>query len=958
MAFAVEPGLRIELVAAEPLVVDPVAFAFDEQRRLYVVECRGWPDKMDGKRTKEGKIVLLEDVDGDGRYDKRTEFADGLTYPNGIMCWRGGVFVTCAPDIFYFKDTSGDGVADIRKVVLTGFDDKKYLAARTSHPILGLDGKVYITSGLKSGGKVQSPEHPERPVVTYTTDARFDPDTFEFEAIGGRSQYGMCFDSFGRRFIVANREPVLQVMMEPAYLKRNPFLSFAGTIQEVSDTQGKAKVRPISRAVVTADYNPRSMSAPHAGTFTSACGLVIFGGSGLTPEHSGDAFICEPAQNLVQRQALRSAGTTFRSAPRYTDKEFLASTDTWFRPVFLGGGPDGALYVVDMHRREIDEFAAMPQELRGVLDYESGKNAGRIYRIVREPHRAEKLGGALADLCRALDSPNAWWRERAQRLLFERADPAAVPLLTKMAVEAKLPEARTLALWILRHQRRLSSATIAAALRDPHAGVREQGVKLAAGALPVAPELAGPVLALGTDPDAHVRFECALALGSFDDPRALPVLAAIAVRDGENLWARTAVLSGIGTRIPEFLAAINRVRDVNPAGYAEVMGDLGRIFGAGASLDACRRFLTQVLIGGGNSGWGWPAALGLADGLRERRGAGAKGAANPLAALLAENGEVSAAAALEDFFHRAREFAVNDQMPTSQRVSAIAVLRYADLEDVGSTLEALLDARQAPEIQLQAVRTIGDFGDPRGARLLVQQQNWIHFTPQIRATIIAVLGARDFRRAGTAGARPQMAEVLFSAIRSGVIKPLEVSSSERSRLLEDTDAVIRNQAETVFQRLVGGDRMEVYRAYRDILKVRADAARGQSVFMRACSACHMYEGAGGKVGPDLTGIRNQPADALLLHILVPNFEVVPNYQSLTISTQDGRMLTGWPSAESDTSVTLRTALGADEAILRKNIASLEATGTSLMPDGLEQTMTRAELADVIAYLREGNPALR
>src|SRR5881397_635763 len=158
-SFRLEPGLRIELVAAEPLVVDPVALAFDERGRMYVVEDRGYPTGPGPGKPPAGIVALLEDTDGDGRFDKRTVFADGLTFPNGVMPWKGGVFVTCAPDLLYLKDTDGDGRADLRQVVFTGFSTSGSTQLRVSHPTLGLDNWVYLTSGL-TGGKIISPEYP------------------------------------------------------------------------------------------------------------------------------------------------------------------------------------------------------------------------------------------------------------------------------------------------------------------------------------------------------------------------------------------------------------------------------------------------------------------------------------------------------------------------------------------------------------------------------------------------------------------------------------------------------------------------------------------------------------------------------------------------------------------------------------------------------------------------------
>jgi putative heme-binding domain-containing protein len=176
----------------------------------------------------------------------------------------------------------------------------------------------------------------------------------------------------------------------------------------------------------------------------------------------------------------------------------------------------------------------------------------------------------------------------------------------------------------------------------------------------------------------------------------------------------------------------------------------------------------------------------------------------------------------------------------------------------------------------------------------------------------------------------------------------------RTSLLQHRDAAVKKNAEEIFKAIEGGDRMQVYRTYRETLQAKADLTRGREAFTRACSACHTYEGVGGKVGPDLTGIRNQPADAILLHILVPNYEVAPSYQTISITTQDGGSFSGWISAESESSITLRTAAGTEETVLRRNITALIAAGVSLMPDGLEQTMTKEEVSGLVAYLKSAN----
>lgn len=944
-SFQLEPGLRIELVAAEPLVVGPVAFAFDERRRLYVVEGRGYPDPVDGSTAPaEGRIALLEDHDGDGRYETRTDFATGLTYPNGILPWDGGVFVTCAPDIYYFKDTNGDGIADVKRVVFTGFNKSRTAQIRVSHPTLGLDGKVYLTSGL-NGGKVTIPSRPEVPEVSFTTsDSRFDPRTLDFELTGGRAQFGLTFDGFGRKFTVANRHPVMQVVLEPWHLKRNPHLAFADMVQNVSKVEAEGKVWPISRASVSADFIPSLMSKPHTGTFTSACSTLVFGGTALGADHTGNLFICEPAQNLVQRQTLRAEGASFRSDVVNPGREFLATTDVWFRPVFLAEGPDGALYVADMYRREIDHPSYVPEESRGKLDFVSGKDRGRIYRIVRDTPsvRAKPPGTTTPELVRHLDSADGWWRDLAQRLLVERADISVVPAVEKIAATGRLPEGRTRALWTLQGLGQLRPAIVLGAFKDASAGVREQGVRLAVDRLASSPEIAAALLAAAADDDARVRFAVALVLGSWSDPRAVGPLAAIAARDGADRWTRAAVLSGVGSRLDAFRAAFVRWQDQPTPAVAAVMEDLARMLGTGATLAANGEFLQQALRSSPQTPWRLPVVLGLAEGLRTRAEFRGKPADVPLVAALGKE-PGAARQALADYFQWAAGLALDERAPLTARTSAVALLGYEEFSRGVARLGPLLDARQPAELQLQVVRALERAGDPRGGDLLVQAKYWTSYTPQVREAVIAALTSK-----------PALTKVLFAAIKRGDIKAPEISSLRRGQLQKHANADLAKEAKELFQSLEGGDRMAVYRSLRDLVQGPADAAAGAPVFVRACSACHTHKGAGGKVGPDLTGVRNQPADALLLHILVPNYEVAPAYQTLTVTTQDGRSISGWLAAESDSSLQLRTAAGTEETVLRKNVASLAASGLSLMPDGLEQTMTKAELANLVAFLKSEN----
>src|SRR5690606_1335352 len=197
---------------------------------------------------------------------------------------------------------------------------------------------------------------------------------------------------------------------------------------------------------------------------------------------------------------------------------------------------------------------------------------------------------------------------------------------------------------------------------------------------------------------------------------------------------------------------------------------------------------------------------------------------------------------------------------------------------------------------------------PRGAELLTEKEKWSAFSPNVKPAVISALVSNK-----------SFTNVLFSAIEKGTVAAAEIPSADRTRLMKSSDTDTQEKAEKLFGELEGGDRMAVYEEYKAILEKPAEAKAGSAVFQTHCGVCHSYAGEGGHVGPDLTGVKNQPPDALLLHILVPNYEVYPSYQSIVVRTKDGGSVSGWVVSETENSLTLRTAFGSDEAILRSNI---------------------------------------
>ncbi len=479
----VEAGYRIELVASEPDIESPVAMDFDEQGRLFVVEMPGYP--LDTRPT--GRVKLLEDTDGDGRFETSRVFADGLTLPTGVMRWKKGVLVTAAPDLLYLEDTNGDGRADVRTVVITGFavTNPQHMV---NGPVYGLDNWIYLAHEGPAtaviykdvfgdrGTALRWPDHPHRP--TLTTDrrgVRLRPDAGLLERTGGASQFGHGFDAWGRYFTTENADHARHEVMPAAWLARNPDLRLDSAMAQIPDHGAAAPVFPISR-------RPNFELLTGAGEFTSACAITPYTG-GAFPETDGTSlFVAEPVHNLVHRDVLTPAGATFvakRAEPR---REFLAAADAWFRPVFLSIGPDGALYVVDYYRPRIEhpEWTSSDLQKDPSPMYE-GRERGRIYKVVRADAPASRpaapnLGAASdADLVRALESPNLWWRRTAQRLLVDRQSRQAIAPLQAMASTAASPLARVHALWTLDGLGALDDAVDRGgdARRDPR-GARER----------------------------------------------------------------------------------------------------------------------------------------------------------------------------------------------------------------------------------------------------------------------------------------------------------------------------------------------------------------------------------------------------------------------------------------------------------------------------------------------------
>ena len=844
--FKVADGLRVELVATDPMVESPCAMAFDEKGRLFVTENRGYPSTSE---PPQGRVLMLESTKGDGHYDKRTVFADGLSFPNGVMPWDGGLIVTCAPDIYFYKDTKGTGHADVKRTLLTGFDYAKSTQLRVNMPTVGPDGWIYFAAGLV-GGTITSPEHPEKPAVKMTGDLRWNPKTGDFETVDGRSQYGIAFDDFGRRFICMNRLPVQHVVIESRWLRRNPHLAFGETVQDCNDRTVKTglkgggdgvRVWPISHNITTADS--------HAGSFTAACSVRIWRGGALPEMFNGCAFSCEPTGNLIHADKLVPRGATFAAMPLLEKSELFASSDDWCRPVFLTRGPDGALYVCDMYRKIIEHPDYLPAEIRKHSDFDSGKNKGRIWRITSSAPTVK-------------DMPREWSYAKDRGL--ERDDLDKVPL------------------------------------KDLLRGAESK--------------------------DARVRFRAALGLGDSRDARAVQAMAKIASAGAEDRWTRAAVLSGIAGREREFAtAALAELKD-GQSGASDFLGELGMIFGRAANAAKRDPLAGDALPSIENTAANLRVAFlaGIADGANARIGDSAPAWVRATAATAAE-------------------VAVKNSAPVEARLRAVNLLKHAEWSAASKALTALAitSARDnVAELRTAAVRSLVMFDNAEAAGALLAPKRLATLTPADREVTLSALLAR-----------PAHIPRVLDAVEAGVLPRNAIGAAQRTALSKNKDATVRDRAAKLFGAPADGDRMKAYEASKAALALAPNAAHGKEVFKTLCSSCHRLNQEGFNVGPDLLDMRAQPKESILLHIVVPDYEIVSSFAASNVELKDGRTLVGIIISDTPESITLRQPLGVEENIPRANITSLTASEHSLMPGGLEATMKLQDLADLLSFLK-------
>jgi putative membrane-bound dehydrogenase-like protein len=909
----VREGYRIELVAAEPVVLDPVAFDWDEQGRLWVIEMADYPLGMDGNGKAGGRVVRLEDTDRDGRYDKRRVIVSDLSYPTGILTWREGVIVTAAPDIFFI---SPDGT---KKVLYTGFSTGNQ-QLRVNGLRWGMDGWVYCAAGAHHGGynkgtQIECKLTGEK-IDLGSRDFRFKPDTSEFDPQSGPSQFGRARDDWGHWFGVQNSFPLWHYVLQDHYLRRNPHVIPPDPIHQLFPRN--PPVYPAS------SMEKRFHSFDQAGRFTSACGIEVYRDQLLFTDGKTHAFTCEPFHNVVQHHILEDDGVTFKAVrdPAESKMDFLASEDRWCRPVMVRTGPDGALWVADMYRYMIEHPQWLPQNGKEELlpHYREGDDMGRIWRVVRK----EGSAGTPARICASMfqtadksvrtpfESANGWIRDKAQMAAFwTKLSTQGVTALFDQVISGKTAAAQAQAAWTLHQAGQLTPDLLKLLLLSGNDEVVVQGLQIAE-TMPWEKNEEALLFLVNSSKSRHPRvwMQLALSAGQWNDD-----------------WPA------------DFVAM---TLDENLAGSP--------IWGA--ALSSCLPHLTHISEQfAGRSGTISPSLLGIL-----LRCAWATKNDKAIAALVtrleAQNGLAELLAVLDeknlsltDFAKQvtdAKARAAVDQMAAKLQQAAESLKTAPTMESLAllatdrghrETVKGLLPELWAKTGGAEVLRLVAKLQPKGGDQFLLE--GWDQRTPALRTQILETLLSND--------------DWALALLKRPEAKAADAAT--RARLMKHPKKNIANLAEKVFADSTSATRAALVEKFKPALKLRGDAARGKTVFASVCISCHKLDGMGLELGPDLRSVAQHDAEKLLNSILDPSAIIEPGFMAYHCTLKSGEQLYGVIATETSASLTLKMAGNLTKSVLRSDVASLKSAGISLMPEGLEAAMTPQSLADLIAYLK-------
>lgn len=958
--FQIHPDFDLELVASEPMVFDPVEMKFDEHGRTFVLEMPGYP-----LRDADSRLVQLKDNNGDGIYDERLVYSDSLGIASSFLPYKGGFLVASPPNLIWINDNDNDHIEDERKIIMGGFSTGN-LQHNFNGLTYGLDNWIYAANGGNSG-KPYFEADPGKVLNLRGGDFRFDLENQKLQRIGKSSGgFKITFDNWGHLYETHNLKHISHLVFEDYYIENMPGSpSHALTNISNHDENGLSRIYPIG------EQDTRVNHPEQSGYFSGACGITYYGGGAFPEVFDNSILVADCVLNLVHLDILSKNGSSF-SAKRDRDKaEFLASSDRSFRPVNMATGPNGALYVVDIHREVIEHPEWIPDELEEKMDLNAGKEKGRIYRITPKGQKSSEnrpLPSDLKKLVHLLGSDNQWTRTTTQRLLVTQNKQEAIPLLTQQLENSANPLARLHSIWTLDGLEALEKRILLSSLEDTSPEIRENAIKIAEKRLKSDSGFLKPLIELTKDKDARVRMRATLALGTLPDKdranhiaeirEALMILLSNTESDS---WIVKSIASALQKNAFE---STKIILAQNPQSltqnHFQILELFTELIGKEGAPDQTLQFLTALEKNKMAIGPKTKIIEALARGWQNSSHPGLDNKTKGLFAISMEGIEegqsptlVKATATLRyamalppsskmgDLIKSAMKLVYDPSLSTEERLNQLQLIGLDDFDNRKVLLYSLLDNRQPLSLQMEAIKQLRSSNDRTiGTKLL---ELWSDFGPQTRMHAANILLYKSYNH-----------DILLTAMENGRVNLGEFNLDlERRRvLLFSKNEETRRRAEALFSDAGVVTRKDAIENMRPALNLEGSPTKGEEVFKTTCIQCHRYGDLGVHVGPNLTEINRKSKESLLHDILDPNSAVDTGYLNYQVRAKDGSIFTGLVFNETDTKIGLRMVGGEERTFDKDDITDFSSLGTSMMFEGLELNMNHQEMADLLAFLQQ------
>lgn len=936
---------RVALVAAEPLVVDPVDIEFDASGRMWVVEMRDYPSLPEGK-SPNGRISVVFDSDGDGVLDKSKVFVDNLDMPTGLALWKQGALVTLAGELAYFPDENRDLRADEKQQWLAGFKrDNEQL--RANHPTLGPDGWWYIACGLRGGeirlGTHFDPDQETSSIRVGSRDIRFSLQRRQIELITGPAQFGLTFSETGQRVFCSNRNPAIQVCFEQ-YELSPPLGNILAPRKDILPAGAASKVFPLVNAWTTSNL--------HANQFTAACGVFLKRG----PNRTEDIYVCEPTGSLIKRRVTIRKKHALTTVDEDRAPEWLASTDPWCRPVNVELAPNGEIAIVDMHRAVIEHPRWVPTELKTRQDERWGDQAGRVFNIETGANSLSDSISALTSapisnynadqLVELLASPNQWRARVAERLIREAGidefQERLISLLESSTISytARIRAAQmlvsqnwnssALADWLASIDERAEEPLILATLR----AIRSTPE------FPRSEDLCDALVRLIRNDEnsqtAAVAFEAWLTLDQ-NYITKLPTEQAL------GLW-QSAITSNHKETI---VAAGSKMRGKEFVTF-ECWLDTVDALSASKHLSYDETFVSEVtrkLVPTTSS----PTIEDrIAEIITERISRPSDGDDQqphrlPQLTMAAMHQflELYAASGKSAWSRWLLQIVQDAQVSSKLRASACRCLQSLDDSKLHEELFKSLALASGLDAELRYQAWLGYLDSLGVEQATFKLMNDLQGGSQSdRALSLRVIASN-----------PEIVDAFAKMMLESHDLARTLGVTQLQSLRPKGSATGKRDIEQVLAKLVSSDRKAIVKEFARCLEMKGNLDSGRQHFSKHCAACHRVGSLGIDLGPDISDSRTKSEEQLLLSILDPNAAVDNNYFRFIVLTSDERVIEGCIVEETPSSIYLKSANGETQLVDRKNITRIRATGKSLMPEGFEAELDQQAMADLIAFIK-------